>query len=250
MTFMPEARLVRVAEGFWQSARHIEGRFPRDIESAVAWSVPLFVVRLPHVSVRDVQNYLRQRQLPVEIGTEDRLHGCVVAIHGKGLIVVDGSDGANEVRFTLAHEVAHFLLDYQIPRQRAVARLGTNIEEVLDGHRPATRAERIDGILAHAPIELYAHFMHRDDGDIRTNKILNAESHADLLAFELLAPETKVWRSLPKPFAKRTYQECTATVRRLLARRFGLPTDAARQYSTTLCRSRFGGPSVREWLGL
>lgn len=248
---MPEARLVQVADTFWQSAIHIEGRFPRDVESAIAWAVPLFVVRLPHISVRNVQDYLRRRQLPVDIGTEDRLlHGCVVAVHGKGLIVVDGSDGANEVRFTLAHEVAHFLLDYLIPRQRAVARLGTNIEEVLDGHRPATRAERIDGILAHAPIELYAHFMHRNDGDIATNKILNAESHADLLAFELLAPEAEVWRALPTAFAKRTYQERTATVRRLLARRFGLPSGAAQQYATILCRSRFGGPSVREWLGL
>jgi hypothetical protein len=248
---MSETQLVRVADRFWQFARHIEDQLPRDMESAIAWSVPLFVVRLPHVSVRDVQDYLRQRQLPVHIGTEDRpLHGCIVAIHGKGLIIVDGSDGASEVRFTLAHEVAHFLLDYQIPRQRAVARLGTKIEDVLDGRRRATQAERIDGILGNTPIELYAHFMHRNDGLIGTNKILNAESHADLLAFELLAPETEVWRALPRPFAKRTYPERMATVQRLLMRRFGLPSDAAQQYSTTLCRSRFGGPSVREWLGL
>lgn len=248
---MPEAQLVRAAEGFWQAARHLEGQFPRDIESAIAWSVPLFVVRLPHISVREVQNYLRQRQLPVQIGAEDRpLHGCVVAIRGKGLIIVDGSDGANEVRFTLAHEIAHFLLDYQIPRQRAVARLGTKIEAVLDGLRPATRVERTDGILAHVPIELYTHFMHRNDGEIRTDRILHAESRADLLAFEMLAPETEVWRALSTPFAKRTYQERTATVRRQLARRFGLPGEAARQYSAILCRSRFGGPSVRERLGL
>ena len=248
---MSEAQLVRVADGFWQAARHLDAQFPRDIESAIAWSVPLFVVRLPHVSVREIQNYLRQRQMPIQIGAEDRpLHGCVVAIRGKGLIIVDGSDGANEVRFTLAHEVAHFLLDYQIPRQRAVARLGARIEEVLDGQRPGTQAERIDGLLAHAPTELYAHFMHRNDGNIGTNKILNAENHADLLAFELLAPEIEVWRALPRPFAKRTYQERAASVRRLLARRFGLPSYAAGQYSIILCRSRFGGPSVREWLGL
>lgn len=247
---MPETRLIRVAEKFWESARHLEG-FPRDIESAIAWSVPLFVVRLPHVSVCTVQNYLRQRQLPVPIGTEDRqLHGCVVAIHGKGLIVVDGSDGANEVRFTLAHEVAHFLLDYQIPRQRAVERLGTNVEDVLDGQRPATQVERIDGVLANAPIELYAHFMHRTDGNITTNVIFEAESHAELLAFELLAPEAEAWRALPRLLAQRTYRERTAAVRRLLGRRFGLPSDAAQKYTAILCRSRFSGPSVREWLGM
>lgn len=248
---MPEAQLVRAADGFWHAARHLEGRFPRDIESAIAWSLPLFVVRLPHVSVREVQNYLRQRQLPVQIGAEDRpLHGCVVAIRGKGLIIVDGSDGANEVRFTLAHEVAHFLLDYQTPRQRAVAQLGTKIEEVLDGQRLGTQVERIDGLLAHAPIELYAHFMHRVDGDTTADAIIEAESHADRLAFELIAPQAEVWRALPRLFARQTYLERTATLRRLLARRFGLPSDAAQQYSAMLCRSRFSGPSVREWLGL
>lgn len=248
---MPHAQLVRAADGFWQAARHLEGQFPRDIESAIAWSVPLFVVRLPHVSVREVQNYLRQRQLPVQIGAEDRpLHGCVVAIRGKGLIIVDGSDGANEVRFTLAHEVAHFLLDYQIPRHRAVARLGTRIEEVLDGQRQETHDERIDGLLAHAPTELYAHFMHRVDGDPTVSAIIQAESRADRLAFELVAPQAEVWRASPRHFARRAYLERTATLQRLLVRRFGLPSHAARQYSAMLCRSRFGGPSVREWLGL
>jgi hypothetical protein len=248
---MCELLIEKIAETFWWPARHVERKFPRDIESGIAWALPIFVVRLPRLSIRAAQDYLRQRQLPVRLAKQDRpLHGCVVAVRGKGVILVDGSDGANEVRFTLAHEVAHFLLDYQIPRQQAVVYLGERITQVLDGSRPATRAERIDGILARAPIELYMHFMYRDEGSIYTNRIVRAETRADLLAFELLAPETHVWRTSQKAFTERTYRERTTILRRLLSRRFGLPDDPAQKYSALLCRSRFGGPSVREWLGL
>ncbi|MFN8557423.1 MAG: ImmA/IrrE family metallo-endopeptidase [Dehalococcoidia bacterium] len=40
------------------------------------------------------------------------------------MIIVDSSDAPDEVRFTVAHEAAHFLLDYEQPRARAVAALG------------------------------------------------------------------------------------------------------------------------------
>ncbi|MCI0352493.1 MAG: hypothetical protein L0Z53_24000 [Acidobacteriales bacterium] len=248
---MLKARLLRVAERFWEPARHLARQFPRDLESAIAWSVPLFVVRLPHLWVHDLENYLRQRRLPASIGVADRpLHGCVIAICGKGFIVVDGSDGARELRFTMAHEVAHFLLDYQEPRQRAIERLGPQIEKVLDGQRPPTPAERVDGLLANAPVGLYAHFMHRIDGNVAASDVLEAESQADLLAFELLAPEAEVWDAVPNGFSQRTFTARKSSMQRLLVRRFGLPSQAAQKYSGMLCRSRFGGPSVREWLGI
>lgn len=248
---MPEARLLRMAEKFWEAATHLERRFPRDFESAIAWSVPLFIVRVPRLCVHDIESYLRQRQLPAVIGVTDRpLHGCVIAIRGKGLIFVDGGDGAHELRFTMAHEVAHFLLDYQLPRQRAIERFGPQIEEVLDGLRPPTPEERVDGLLANTPIGLFAHFMHRVGGDVAAADILEAESNADLLAFELLAPEVEVWGAVPKNFSKRTFNARRASIQRLLIRRFGLPRNAAARYSAILCRSRFGGPSIREWLGM
>ena len=248
---MLEGQLLRIAESFWRSARHLERQFPRDIESAIAWSVPLFIVRLPQLYVHDVENYLRQRHLPVAIGAADRpLHGCVIASRGKGLIVVDGSDGVHELRFTMAHEVAHFLLDYQAPRQRAIERLGPNIEDVLDGQRPATPEERVHGLLANAPVGIYAHFMHRAEGNVATERIVEAESQADLLTFQLLAPETEIWRAVRKGFVQRSFPKRQKALQRLLVRRFGLPSEAAMTYSTRLCYSRFGSPSVREWLGI
>src|SRR5579863_7064222 len=103
---MLEARLLRMANRFWKPAGQLAHQLPRDIESAIAWSLPLFIVRVPHLCVHDVNDYLGQRQLPSLISAPDRpLHGCVLASRGKGLLMVDGSDDARELRFTLAHEV-------------------------------------------------------------------------------------------------------------------------------------------------
>jgi Zn-dependent peptidase ImmA (M78 family) len=196
-------------------------------------------------------DYLRQLQSTAVINAMDRpLHGCVVAIGGRGFIFVDGTDEIHEIRFTIAHEVAHFLLDYLQPRLRAVEKFGTDIEEVLDGQRGLIPDERIDVLLANASIPLYTHFMQRDARGFSSSAILEAESQSDRLAFELLAPEGEIWEALPKKSTHRTYQSRVMAVRRLLVRRFGLPTNAARDYATKLCRSRFGGPSVREWLGM
>jgi hypothetical protein len=249
---MLETRVHRTAEKFWKPAGDIQSRFPRDIESAVAWSLPLFVVRLPRLWVHDVECYLRKRRLPVLIGpaADRRLHGCVLAIRGKGLIIVDGTDKPAQVRFTIAHEAAHFMLDYQEPRLRAVEKLGENIQSVLDGERALKPEERVDGLLSNAPVGLYAHFMHRDSAGFGSEKILEAESQADQLAFELIAPEAELWRMLPKGFAERGYEQRLTTVRLLMVRRFGLPSEVAAQYAASLCRSRFGGATVREWLGM
>lgn len=246
-----ESRLLRIACTFWEPAPQIECTFPRDIESAIAWSVPLFIVRVPNLWVHNVETYLRQTQIPVLIGAPDRpLHGCVIAIRGKGLIVVDGTDVPNELRFTIAHEVSHFLLDYHEPRLRTLEKLGSQVKEVLDGQRPPTHEERIDGLLAATPIGLYAHFMHRDSAGSPSSTILDVENQADRLAFELIAPEKEVWASAPKHIADRPHSDRVAILQRLLVRRYGLPTEPAHHYAVTLCRSRFRDKSVREWLDI
>jgi len=64
---MLESRLSRIAAKFWETARNIEAAFPRDIEAATAWSVPLFILRIPNLWVHDVETYLREKQLPARI---------------------------------------------------------------------------------------------------------------------------------------------------------------------------------------
>jgi hypothetical protein len=92
--------------------------------------------------------------------------------------------------------------------------------------------------------------MHRAGGDIAGEDVLEAESQADLLAFELLAPEVEVWRAVPKGLGQRPFSDRKTALERLLIHRFGLPSEAARTYSNRLCYARFGGRSVRDLLGI
>jgi Zn-dependent peptidase ImmA (M78 family) len=178
------------------------------------------------------------------------LHGCLVAFKGKGAVIVDGSDSGPEIRFTIAHEISHFLLDYVAPRQRAIERLGPSLVDVVDALRQPTAEEHTHAILSGVSLAFYAHFMHRDEFRGGSLITLESEDQADRLAFELLAPEEEVWRSLPKSLRTRPFAAKLGTVRRILVRRFGLPAEASTRYAATFCRSHFGGVSVREWLGV
>jgi hypothetical protein len=88
----------------------------------------------------------------------------------------------------------------------------------VDGQRPPTSDERVDGLLANTPVGLYAHFMHRDDARAASSFILDAESQADRLAFELIAPERNVWASTPKDLPDRTSGRRVLGLQRLLIR--------------------------------
>jgi hypothetical protein len=159
--------------------------------------------------------------------TVDReLHGCLVARAGRGLIFVDETDHENERRFTVAHEAAHFVLEYLVPRQRAMDHFGPGIAAVLDGARPPSLAERLSAVLDSVPIGVRIHLMERSEsGSVCRWDVLEAEAHADRLALELLAPEPAVRRAL-KTSGATTTDDAVAFVKD----RFGLPSHGARAY--------------------
>ena len=145
---MIEPHLVTVAEEFWHTAGTLPD-WPRDLEHAIALTLPLATINLPQLGLRKIQQWLLRRGVPFEFPCQDRkVRGCLVAYRGAGAVFIDGSDPQDERRFTLAHEVSHFLLDYHLPRHRAWQRLGSNILDVLDGLRPPTIEERVDGLLS------------------------------------------------------------------------------------------------------
>ena len=64
------------------------------------------------------------------------------------MIFVDGTDPDSQRRFTIAHEVAHFLYRLPASRQSAIEKYGEQITGVMDGQRHPTVSERVVAVLA------------------------------------------------------------------------------------------------------
>jgi hypothetical protein len=184
---------TELARAFWTRARQAEP-FPRSLRRSIARAVPLSVVLLPRLSVQAALDWLRNCGLVCELPGQNRpLRACLVARSGHGVALVDGSDADAEQRFSIAHELAHFLRDYWVLRGRILKRLGPAALEVLDGERPPTAQERFGALLRDVPLGFHLHLMERDgDGNPLTPSIARAERDADRLAYELLAPAEHV----------------------------------------------------------
>jgi hypothetical protein len=246
---MPELWIQQVAEEFWQSASCYEP-FPRNLESALLWALPVALVKIPRLQVSGAREWLIQRHAPMEVNERDRgLHACVFAFAGKGIIFLDGRDAPDEMRFSLAHEIAHFLIDYLRPRKVAVERFGESIVGVLDGFRCPTKEERGAAILSSTQIGAYRHMMNRSTtGSVACSRITRAETYANKLALELLAPEALVRRLVQERFTAETRSQSNIVV--LLKETFGLPKNVASVYSLNFATKEKAPQSVRQWLGI
>lgn len=242
--------LQEIAERFWLDAAGAS-EFPRNIERAAIYALPLGIVLLPRLWISDLINWMDQRGLRYSLQGNDRpLRGCLVAYSGRGLIVINGQDSQDERRFTVAHEVAHFILDYICIRNRAVESLGGHTLEVLDGIRPATFEERINAVITDASIGVHIHMMDRTrEGDISQSSILKAEDNADMLALELIAP-TKAILSKLSSKERASFRELMDYTTQSLKFEFGLPDSIVDLCAYHFVDSLTHGPSIKEWLGL
>jgi hypothetical protein len=233
---------------FWQLAGEVED-FPRSLERAISLALPVAIVKLPRLGLLDIERWLRMRQVPdFTFNSQNRkVRGCLVAFGGLGVIFVDGSDPLNELRYTTAHEAAHFLLDYWLPRQKAQQKLGLEILEAMDGLRPPNPNERIYALLNQIKIGLQTNLLERDGASaldaILTWKI---EDRADKLALALLAPPETVLASCDLSAA--TFPVRQEAVINCLVNSFGLPPSVASGYSLELLHHIGKGPTWTESL--
>ncbi|MDC0713605.1 ImmA/IrrE family metallo-endopeptidase [Stigmatella sp. ncwal1] len=216
--------------------------FPRDLAAEVAVTLPISVVLLENLSPERIQKWLFRRGVHVEVSTLERsMHGCPVVKKGHGFIFLEAADAADEQRFSLAHEVAHFILDYLLPRNRALAAFDERISPVLDGNRSVSDEDFLVSFLERIPLGTRGKLMDRDgSGAIGLGKIEEAEKRADRLAFEILAPAAIALSVLKEaPLEKASSS---------LASGFGLPPHKAQEYAEVLLGSkRF---SIRDLFGV
>ncbi len=240
-----------LAEGFWHAAG-VKESYPRSLEKAVAWALPLAIVKVPGLSVCGVQDWLRSRGIVGLCEQSDRvLRACLVARFGYGMVFIDGTDSEDDQRFSLAHEVAHFILDYLQPRRMAIQAFGDSILGVLDGARRPTPEERLSGVLKGVVTGPYMTLMGRaEDNSIEEAVTLDSESLADQLAFELLAPQRAAYDKMRQARLSFDREQAPEEATILLATYFGLPRPIARIYATALVYRKRSTASFREWLGV
>jgi IrrE N-terminal-like domain len=217
--------LEGLAQNFWaETGWH--NKFPRQIEQAAPLKLPLVIAKQARITAQTVTHWLQQRRIVIPLPGDQRdLYGCLVAHRGHGFIFVSDAESPEEQRLTIAHEVAHFLVDYLLPRQRVLHALGAHMAEVLDGLRRPTPAERAAAILSHMRLGAHIHLLPRPGIDADADRtVAQAEDRADRLALELVAPQACV-RHVLKALLNR--QVVTPdNVRAALATHFGLPAYA------------------------
>jgi hypothetical protein len=184
---MTDNELEGRAADFWADT-DLADTYPRSIEQAIALKLPVTVVKLPVVTVQAAGRWLRRHhRTPAFPPYRRDLMGCLYADGGHGFIFVCGADEPEEQRFTLAHDTAHFLVDYWWPRLQVIRALGVSIIAVLDGKRSASLAERASALLARVRLGAHYHLLPRQDGAGDT-RIACVEDRADDLGLELVAP--------------------------------------------------------------
>jgi hypothetical protein len=234
--------VVELARAFWVQVGGPEP-FPRNLRRSIACAFPLAIVEQPSLSTGVVREWLRRRHIAYPLRGADRLlRACLIARGDGGVVFLDGSDEAAERRFSLAHELAHFLRHYWQPRRRACERLGDQVLAVFDGRRAPDPLERVQALFAGVPLGFHAHLMGRDARQGRpAGEVSVAEEEADRLAYELLAPAEVV--------AARLGQGSRDEAAAFLRESFGLPVTPANDYAELLLPAPPLDPLLRR-LGL
>lgn len=240
-----------IADYFWHLVGCAEP-FPRRLEASIAMALPVTIVSLPSLSVSQIEGWLSERQVRCPINVSDRrLSACVVAQGGHGVIFVDGADAEDERRFSIAHDAGHFIADYWLPRVSALQRLGKSIQPVLDGLRPPTVEERVDGLVTGLPLPTFSNLMDRDeDGLADARYTILREDVADQVALELLAPRRDFERLYRHSRINRDAPDAVEQTTKLAIATFGLPERIATRLAEHHMMRAQSSQSVRQILGM
>lgn len=236
-----------IIDSFWRLAGEQEV-FPRTLERSISLALPVALVKLPRLDLSTIENWLLRRNVQYLFDCENRaVRGCLVAFGGKGIVFVDGTDSLSELRYTVAHETAHFLIDYWYPRNKASIKYGPSIIEVFDGLREPSIDERVYSIINGTLKGLFTNLMDRKSQN-ELDETWHIENKADKVALALLAPPEAVYKVAD--ISSRSFAERKQEIVSALISTFGLTEYIASSYGTDLLKLIGRGPSWAESLRL
>jgi hypothetical protein len=251
MAFLDQ-EIEQICNSFWMTLEDAMHSYPRNLET-ILWTQKLSLIALSQLNIAQVQDWLNSKHVivPKSVkGQARRIFGCLVAYGGRGFIFVDKDASVVEKRFTIAHELGHFLRDYLKPRNDVINKLGKDIVDVLDGQRQATEDERIYAVLSSVRLNVYTDLLLRGENNQFVNSHVNiSEVKADCIALELLAPFKSVLQISNVPPNTFTSEEIVARTFPILKDYFELPLQMANSYSQRLSLYFKKGQSIRDWLG-
>lgn len=205
-----------------------------EFESQVALRLPLAVVTVPRLTSNRIWDWLTSRRIAFDLARDDgRLRAALVAYGGVAVAFIDGTDEAIERRFSLAHEVGHFVAEYLAERSGIDRIGGTHMLEVHDGIRRATSGERLRFAVAGRPLPLRIWRC--------TGQVGRSEQLADRVAVELLAPAEALFAAAGEPPAS-DYWISLRSRSQEAAGEFGVPDRYLEQQIDALWRAAGGGP--------
>ena len=234
------------SDWFWKRAGGRSG-YPANIAYAATCALEVYVDEIADLTPASAVAHVGRGGLWKIDGVDERsLHGCVIVGPSGGAVLVEKSDDEAEKRFTIAHEVSHYILEVKRHHERAADRLGPEFADALYGLREATPTERIDAWLNNARSEAFAHFMDRAPrGGYGCSRMLEVECRADDLALEILAPRSELVAAI----SSTGFVESLKVARSISERRFGLPESVAELYASRVVWQSKGGPSTVERFG-
>jgi len=238
---MPAAWIERLAESFWGSVGGPPIR-PRDLAPLITRTTDVVLVQIRDLCLSAARSWFDRRGVTVPVAGNDRpVKGLVVAFGGRGVIFVEMELPTDERRVILAHEFAHYLVEYLQPRNRLTRRLGDELCQHLDGQKPLEAPHEWAALLAGVPLRMHTHFLARENSD---DWLPQVERTANELALELLAPHKLVLADLRGTPPNRD------EICEWLIAKYGLPLAWASGYAVTIADSHSRRRPFSERLGL
>lgn len=234
--------ISELASNFWKESG-ILPTYPLQptlLEQAICLLFPINTVRLNKLTAHKVASWLAARNHTIEVKDDCRLCGLLFVHHGQGIVFIDGTLPINEQCYTLAHEIGHYLIEFEHPQKQAKQFIGDSISEVFDGARKPTIEEHLTGIITQTSVSPYIHLLEREQSSAEERfQIWAAENRADELAFELIAPFDAICGELRAAGKSWSFTRIQEDLPDVLLRNFGLPRSVISQYASAIAYRLF-----------